>query len=146
MEKRANYLKRRFVKNKKFFGDYQKYMNDILQKNYTRVISEIQPYGKRWYTPHHGINNLSKPGKIRVVFDCSAGCNGRSINKELVSDPEMTSELVGVLIRFCQEQVAVIGDMESRFYQIWVFEEHRSLLRFLWWKGGIPITYQLIMK
>ena len=76
-----------------------------------------------------------------MVFDCSAGCNGRSINKELASDPEMTSQLVGILIRLCQKQVAVIGDMESRFYQIWVFEEHRSLLRFLWRKEGIPIMH-----
>ena len=34
VEKRANYLKRQFMKNKKFFEDYQKFMNDILQKGY----------------------------------------------------------------------------------------------------------------
>ena len=33
----ADYLKRQFMKNKKFFEDYQKFMNNILQKGYARV-------------------------------------------------------------------------------------------------------------
>ena len=71
-----------------------------------------------------------------MVFNCSAKFNGGSINKELLMGPDLTNHLVGVLIRFCQEQVAVIGDTESMFYQVWVSEEHRSLLRFIWWKDG----------
>ena len=64
VEKRANYLKRRFMKNKEFFEDYQKFMNDILQKGYARVASEIQPYGQTLYIPHHGIYHPCEPGKI----------------------------------------------------------------------------------
>ena len=70
-----------------------------------------------------------------MVLDCSAEFNGRSINKELLSGPDLTNQLVGVLIRFHQEQVAVIN-IKSMFYQVWVSEEHKSLLRFLWWKDG----------
>ena len=44
VEKRANYLKRQFMKNKKFFEDYQKFMNGILQKGYARLTPEIQAY------------------------------------------------------------------------------------------------------
>ena len=124
------------MKNEKFFEDNQKFMNDILQKSYARVALEAQTYGKTWYIPQHGIYHPSKPGKIQVVFDCSAKFNGISINKELLSGPDLTNQLVGVLIGFHQEQVAVIGDIESMFYQVWVFKEHRSLLRFLWWKDG----------
>ena len=43
MEKRANYLNMRFMKNKKFFEDYQKFVNGLLQKGFARVASEIQP-------------------------------------------------------------------------------------------------------
>ena len=124
------------MKNEKFFEDNQKFMNDILQKSYARVALEAQTYGKTWYIPQHGIYHPSKPGKIQVVFDCSAKFNGISINKELLSGPDLTNQLVGALIGFHQEQVAVIGDIESMFYQVWVFKEHRSLLRFLWWKDG----------
>ena len=39
-------------------------------------------------------------------------------------------------MRFRQEQVAVKGDIESMFYQVWVSEKHKSFLEFLWWKDG----------
>ena len=50
--------------------------------------------------------------------------------------PDLTNQLIGVLTRFRQEEVAVIADIEKMYAQILVTDEHRSLLRFLWWKGG----------
>ena len=62
-----------------------------------------------------------------MVFDCSAEFNGRSINKELLSGPDLTNQLVGVFIRFCQGQEAVIEDIESMFYQIWVSQKFAEI-------------------
>ena len=67
------------------------------------MASEVQPYGKTWYIPHHGIYHPSKPGKIQLVVDSRAEFNGRSINKGLLSGPDLTNQLVGVLVRFRQE-------------------------------------------
>ena len=50
--------------------------------------------------------------------------------------PDLTNQLIGVLTRFRQEEVAVIADIEKMYVQILVADEHRSLLRFLWWKDG----------
>ena len=72
----------------------------------------------------------------RVVFDCSSELNGRSINKELLMGPDLTNQLIGVLIRFRQEEVAAMADIEKMYSQILVADEHRSLLRFFWWKNG----------
>lgn len=52
-----------------------------------------------WYIPHHGVYHPQKPGKIRVVFDCSARYEGVSLN-DLLTGPELTKTLVGVLCRF----------------------------------------------
>ena len=82
------------------------------------------------------VYHLRKPDKIRVVFDCSSELNGRSINKELLMGLDLTNQLIGVLTRFRQEEVAVIADIEKMYVQILVADEHRSLLRFLWWKDG----------
>ena len=130
IEKKANYFKKkkkkkRFMKNKKYFEVYKKLMNDILQKGYTREASEVKPYDKTLYIPHHNIYHPDKLGKNRVVFDCSADLNERSINQELISGPDLTIQLVGVLIRFRHEQMTVKEDIESMFYQIWLSEEHR---------------------
>jgi len=65
--------------------------------------------GKVWYLPHHGIYHPTKPGKIRVVFNCSATYRGISLNDDLLQDPDMTNNLLKVLMRFRQEKVAVIG-------------------------------------
>ena len=73
-----------------------------------------------------------KPDKIRVVFDCSAKCAGSSLNDQLLQGPDLTNSLVGVLTRFRQESVAFMSDIEAMFYQVFVPEEQRDFLRFLW--------------
>ena len=41
-----------------------------------------------------------------------------------------------MLIRFHQDPLAVMGDVQSMFHQVRVPEEDRDLLRFLWWPKG----------
>jgi len=48
----------------------------------------------------------------------------------------LTNNLTGVLCRFRQELIAFICDIEAMFHQVRLNEEHRDLLRFLWWEDG----------
>ena len=73
-------------------------MNDLLEKGYARRCNET-PTGKIWYIPHHAVYHPSKPGKICVVFDCSAEFEGKSINKELLPGPDLTNQIVSIVIR-----------------------------------------------
>ena len=52
--KRLMFLKRRFLKDQKFFDDYKKYMKNLLVKGYAKQ-SEVVLSGKTWYIPHHGV-------------------------------------------------------------------------------------------
>ena len=97
---------------------------------------QIEKEGRVWYIPHHGVYHQKKPGKIRVVFDCSASYMGVSLNGQLLQGPDMTNSLLGVLLRFRGEEVAVQGDIESMFHQVSVPKEDRDFLRFLWWENG----------
>ena len=54
----------------------------------------------------------------------------------VVQGPGLTNPFVGVLIRFCQESVAVVADIEAMFYQVYVEPEDCDVLRFLWWSNG----------
>jgi len=82
-----------------------------------------EPHDNRiWYIPHHGVYHPNKPGKIRVVFDCSCQYLGSSLNKALLQGPDLTNSLVGVLIRFRQEPIAVMADVEAMFHQVRVPE------------------------
>ena len=137
-ERRLLYLKKRLMKDDRFHQKYTDFMQEIpcKGKGYAKESKSTPQDGRVWYLPHHGVYHPRKPDKIRVVFDCSSKLNGRSINKELLMGLDLTNQLIGVLTRFRQEEVAIIADIEKMYVQILVADEHRSLLRFLWWKDG----------
>ena len=124
-------LKRKFMKDNKFFQDYLKFMENLLRSDYARR-SDASPSGKTWYIPHHRVYHPSKPDKIPVVFDCSAEFQGRPINKELLSGPDLTNQIIGVLTRFREVKIAIIGDVEAMYHQVQVPEDQQSFLKFLW--------------
>ena len=111
---RLSYLKRKFDKNEKFKADYIRFMEEIIAKGYARKSAITAAVGKTWYLPHHAVYHPNKPGKIRVVFDLSAECKGTSLNKELLSGPDLTNQVMGVLLRFREEHVRVMGDIEAQ--------------------------------
>ena len=138
-ERRALYLKRKFSKDVKFREDYVACLEKVIGDGFAeKVPLDVleRSDGKVWFIPHHGVYHHKKPDKIRVVFDCSAHSQGTSLNDELFQGPDLTNNLVGVLIRFRQEPVAVMGDVQSMFHQVRVPEVDRDLLRFLWWPRG----------
>ena len=81
------------------------------------------PVGRTLYIPHHGVYHPNKPGKIGVVFDCSAEFKGTSINKNLFSGPNLSNQIIGVIIRFCQEPAVIMRDIEAMFHQVLVPEK-----------------------
>ena len=79
-----------------------------------------------------------KPGKVRVVFDSAAETEKASLNKLLLSGPDLNNGLLGVLVRFRQDPVAFMADVEQMFHSFLVQEKHRALLRFFWHKDNDP--------
>ena len=136
VERRIKQLERRFRRDDSYFQYYKTFMDDMLTKGYAKKSASPAPLGKTWYIPHHGVFNPNKPGKIRVVFDCSAEVGGESINRNLLTGSGLTNQLIGVLIRFREEHVAIMADIDAMFYQVKVAEKHRSFLRFLWWEDS----------
>ena len=82
-------------------------------------------------TYYHGIFHPSKLEKICVVFDLNAEFHGTSINKGFLSGPSLTNQIVAVLLRFREEQIAVNGDVEAIYHQVKVAGNQRSFLPFL---------------
>lgn len=127
------------IHDDKYCGMYKSSMDEVIAKGYAEKVPESQMVtedGKVWYIPHHGVFHPKKPEKLRVVYDCSAKFKGESLNDHLLSGPDLTNNLVGVLCRFRQEPYAFIGDIEGMFHQFKVEERHKDFLRFLWWQDG----------
>lgn len=72
-------------------------MAAIIEKGYARKVPpDLQETNMKWCVPHHGIYHPHKRGQIRVVFDCSAKYQGKSLNDLLLSSPDLTNTLFGV--------------------------------------------------
>ena len=78
----------------------EKVIDDCAERCPEDVEEDSNRMGKINYVPHHGLYHPKKPGKIRVVFDCSAQYAGISLNQKLLQGPDLTNSLVGVLCRF----------------------------------------------
>ena len=115
---------------------------------YARLLTEeeLQKHHHRcWYLPHHAVTSASKPDKFRVVFDAAARFAGTSRNENLLTGPDLLKQIPGVLLRFRQQPVALIADIEQMFLQVAVREDQPAL-RFLWRDletDRPPNTYQM---
>ena len=56
-----------------------------------------------------------------------------SLNNQLIQGPDLTNSLVGVLLCFREDPVALMADSESMFHQVPVRPDDYDALRFLWW-------------
>jgi len=147
--RRLLHLKKRFEGSDQYRQDYTAFMNEIIDNGHAERVPDKElslPDGSVWYIPHHAVYHPKKQ-KIRVVFDCSASFKGQSLNKQLLQGPDLTNSLVGVLLRFRLERVALMCDISKMFHQVMVNPECRDFLRFLWWERGdtkeIPTTYRM---
>lgn len=137
-EQRLWSLKRKFDRNSVFKEEYTTFLNEVITQRHAEPVpldQLTQSNGKVWYIPHHGVYHPQK-GKLRVVFDCAASYKGTSLNTQLLQGPDLTNSLIGVLVRFRQEPIAIVADIQSMFHQVHVSNKHVNFLRFLWWPGG----------
>ena len=84
-----------------------------------------------WYLPHHPEIHPHKPGKVRGVFDAASRYRNTSHNDQLLEGPDLINNLVGILIRFRQDPIALITDIEAMFHQVKVRPDDCDELRFL---------------
>ncbi|XP_043231034.1 uncharacterized protein LOC122386165 [Amphibalanus amphitrite] len=136
--RRLQGLKRKF-RDQRFADRYSEVMKDMSKNGFVeRVRAEdlTRDDGLVNYIPHHGV--FGKKDKLRVVFDCSSTFKGVSLNDAVLQGPSLCTPLIDVLLRFRQEEVAFMGDVNSMFHQVSVPADQRDLLRFLWWRNGDP--------
>ena len=132
--------------------DYLDFLGKVIEKGHAVPVPAADldrdpDSGHIWYLPHFGVYHPRKPSQIRVVFDASAEYEGTSLNKELLTGPDLTNSLFGVLLRFRHHDTAVMCDVEQMFHSFNVDPKHQSFLRFLWFKDNNPsediIEYQM---
>lgn len=129
-------LRRTLDKKPEMKTHFVEFMQKMLDNQHAELAPPPNRDKENWYLPIFGVYHPQKPGKIRVVFDSSAQFDGVCLNEVLLSGPDLNNTLLGVLLRFRKEPVAVTADIEQMFYCFVVQEDHRDYLRFLWYKDN----------
>ena len=134
---RLKSLENKFKKEPEFCQRYQQTIESYPKNGYAKKLN-TKLYNKNNeivnYIPHHGIKNVNKEGRIRVVFDAVVKCNNTSLNENLLKGLDYLSKLTSVFIKFRKEKFAVMGDMKEMYHQIFVSLKDRDALGFVWHK------------
>ena len=129
-------LEKRLSRDTTLKENYAKTISEDLEKGYVIPIPDAhmveQRSDKEWYLPHHPVINPNKPGKVRRVLNGAAKFHCTSLNKSLLTGPDLLQNLIHVLFRFRQPQFAVSTDIEGMFLQVGVLDCDQPSLHFLW--------------
>lgn len=138
-EGRLKSLSRRLDKDARLNEQYCNTMQDNIDNGYAHLVPKEElegTKGKVWYLPHQPVINPMKPDKTRIVFDCASVYKGVSLNSQVLQGPDLTNNLLGVILRFRENRIALMGDIQAMFHQVNVCPRDQDVLRFLWWTGG----------
>ena len=120
--------------------EYEKAIMQYMEDGYAE-LAPCTPDGPLHVMSHHAVY---KNGKIRIVFDASAG-HPQSLNDCVLAGPNLIADLAGILLRFRLHPVAVSADIEKAFLQISLHPEERDVTRFLWREnpGEDPTVFRM---
>ena len=115
-------------------AEYQKTIDAYVSKGYLRKVNlESTDAPAAWYLPHFPIVRMDKPStKVRIVFDCSAKCDGVSLNDVIHPGPKLQNDLFRVLIRFRRNPIVLACDIREMYLQIKIDEKDRPYFCMLW--------------
>jgi hypothetical protein len=108
---------------------------DMVQRNVARKLTpeEMHTYeGPIQYVPHHAIlkpNSKSTP--VRIVFDSLSLYMGHKLNNYWAKGTNVVNDLLGVIIRFRQKQVAIAGDITKMYNAIKMSDRDQHTHRFV---------------
>ena len=115
---------------------YQRQIEDMVKRNAARKLSnnDMNDYdGPVFYISHHEVlKPESKSTPCRIVFNSSANFRGHVLNEYYAKGPDMLNNLLGVLLRFRERPVAMIGDIGKMFHSIDIPLVDQMTHRFLW--------------
>ena len=108
---------RRLAKSPVHATVYDNQVKDMVNREVARKLSkdEIDNYkGPVHYISHHEVLKPdSKSTPVRIVFNSSANYMGHVLNDYWAKGPDLLNNLLGVLIRFRENEVAFMGDISK---------------------------------
>ena len=121
-------LDKKLNKDKRLRDMYQKILDTDIKKGYVKSVTFSDPIPDRvWYQPHHAVTNPNRPGNVRRVSNAPPTFKEKSLNSNLLTGRDLLNNLVGLLLQFRENSVAITTDIKAMF----IIETDQPSMRFL---------------
>ena len=112
-------LGKKLRKDPPTLAKYNEIINEQAESGVIEQVKELEPAEKTFYLPHMAVVRAeAKTTKIRIVYDAS--CKDRktrtSLNDCLYVGPPPMPLIFNILLRFRENKVVLVGDIEKAFY------------------------------
>ena len=112
-------MEKRLGKEPELKAAYKATIDKDLEIHFVRKLEqeevESTANDMQWYLPHHPVKHPNKLGKVRRVCNAASNFKGVSLNDKLLTGPDLLRNLVGIVFRFRENQIAITADIESMF-------------------------------
>ena len=101
--------------------EYASFLDEIIKQEYAEYVTAEDLHrddGRLLNSPHYSVHNPNKLDKMRVVFNYASSCCDVSLNQLLHQGPDLTNNLLSVLLKFILCSEAAITDIPSMLYQV----------------------------
>ena len=101
---------------------------DQLNKGYAENIPahQVMTNNPARYLPYHPVITENKPDKSK----------GMSLNDQVLKEPDLMNNPVGVSLGFREKPVALLSDIEAMFHRVQAQPGDCEAWRYLWWPGN----------
>ena len=127
---------KRLSNNRKHAEMYQQQIDDMIQRKVARklTVSELEEYrGSIHYISNHEVLKPDSESTLcRIVFKSSAKFQGHTLNEYWAKGPDLLNNLLGVLIRFRENRIAISGDIRKMYHAVKIDSVDQQTHRFLW--------------
>ena len=111
-------------------------MEEMESMKFARKLSKEEQdryHGPVHYIPHHAVLRPDKKSTpVRIVFNSSSAFQGHALNDYWKKGPDLLNGIFGVVLRFREKEVAVLGDISKMYHRILIPERDQHIHRFLW--------------
>ena len=126
---------------------YQGQIDDMSSRKVAYKLSskEIEEYvGPIYYIAHHKVlKNESASAPCRIVFDASEKFGEYILNNFWAKGPDLINNLLGVLLRFREGEVAATGDIRKMYHAIKITHIDQHTHRFPWRGMNLSIEQEI---
>ena len=108
---------------------------DLVERGVARILTkeEMNSYDvPKYYLSHLEVMKRESPTPCRIVLNSSAKYMNECINDYWREGAKLVTSLVGVLVRFRENQIAIIGDTRKMYHAVKISLLDQYKHRFLW--------------